>query len=398
MPLEKKMRTRKPYKFLSSELLYKQLFSPVLAKDDGIDAEALSQITLNTLKQASLYRNWPVISNALDQLAEELQRKDKRLEQELFGCNFQNPLGLAAGFDKNGIAASIWEYFGFGFSEIGTVTWHQQEGNPKPRLFRLSKEKAALNRMGFNNQGAIKMRQGLERQKLQPPGSRLSIIGLNLGKSKITPLDQAAEDYSLSLKELSSFANYVVINVSSPNTPGLRKLQESQKLRQLIQKLRRLPSCPPLLVKIAPDLNDYEIDNIIEVAFEEGLAGIIAVNTSLNRLGLENRVILQTGKRLSEEQGGLSGSPLCPRAVEIIRRLRKKSGGKLPLIGVGGIDSPQSAWERISAGASLIQIYTGWIFKGPILVPYILEGLIKQINAHGFRNISEAIGSEAPWI
>ena len=242
------------------------------------------------------------------------------------------------------------------------------------------------------------MKRALEQQRLKAPGDRSSIIGLNLGKSKITPLDQAPEDYALSLKALSSFANYIVINVSSPNTPELRRLQESIRLRHLIQKLRRLPFCPPLLVKIAPDLDDNEIDEIAKVAFEEGLAGIIAVNTSTNRLGLENRVVIQTGRRLSDEQGGLSGSPLRPRAVEVIRRLKKQSGGKLPLIGVGGIDSPQSAWERITAGASLIQIYTGWIFKGPNLVPYILEGLIKQMNSHGFQNISEAIGSEVPWI
>ncbi len=385
-------------RFFSSNFLYKQFFGHILERDDGIDAEQLSQLTLNSLEKAALYRKWPGIATLLEELEKELQRRDAKLEQTLFGCNFQNPLGLAAGFDKNGIAASIWHNFGFGFVELGTVTWHAQLGNPKPRLFRLSKEKAALNRMGFNNRGASKMKETLEKQRLPPPGSRSSIIGLNLGKSKITALEDAPDDYAYSLEILGSLADYAVINVSSPNTPGLRKLQDSTELRKLIKKLRRLTSCPPLLVKIAPDLNNKEIDNLAQVAYQEGLAGIIATNTSLDRLGLEKRIILQTGKPLSLEQGGLSGNPLRSRALEVLRRLRKNAGEDLPLVGVGGIDSAESAWERIAAGASLIQVYTGWIFQGPILVPHILEGLITQLNRHGCRNIKEAVGSELPWV
>ncbi len=392
------MSNRSPLPFVSSESIYKQLVSPILAQDEGIDAEQLTELVLKSLGQISVYRTWPGISHALAQLAIELKRKDERLEQKLFGCHFKNPIGLAAGFDKNGVAASIWDHFGFGFAEIGTVTWHPQQGNPKPRLFRLAKEKAALNRMGFNNNGAKVLRKTLENQKIALPDCRESIIGLNLGKSKVTALEKAADDYSSSLELLSAFANYAVINVSSPNTPGLRKLQNSQQLRRLIQKLRCLNDCPPLLVKIAPDLNDLEIDELAQVALEEELAGIIAVNTSLNRLGLEERILTQTGKTLSEEDGGLSGNPLCNRAIEIIKRLRKIVGEDLTLVGVGGIDSPQSAWERITAGASLIQVYTGWIFQGPILVPKIMEGLISQLDSHGFKNISEAVGSEAPWI
>ena len=252
--------------------------------------------------------------------------------------------------------------------------------------------------MGFNNNGAKALRKTLEKQKIEAPGNRSTIIGLNLGKSKVTPLEQAADDYASSLELLSDFAAYVVINVSSPNTPGLRQLQESTQWRKLIKRVRRIPYCPPLLVKIAPDLDNYQIDGLAQVAFEEGLAGIIAVNTSLNRLGLDERIISQTGISLSKEKGGLSGRPLRSRAVEIIRRLRKNSGKGLPLIGVGGIDSPESAWERITAGASLIQIYTGWIFQGPSLVPDILEGITSQLSRHGFENISEAVGSDAPWI
>ncbi len=392
------MNNRSRAKLISSEFLYKQFISPILARDEGIDAEQLTQITLKSLSQASLYRSFPGISHALAHLANELKHENKKLEQRLLGCHFKNPIGLAAGFDKNGIAASIWDKFGFGFAELGTVTWHPQSGNPKPRLFRLAEEKAALNRLGFNNDGAMTMKKTLERQKILPCGNRPCVIGINFGKSKKTSLSQAADDYASSLELLSSFADYAVINVSSPNTPGLRQLQDAQQLRRLIKRLRRLPACPPLLVKIAPDLSNDQVDGLAQVAFQEGLAGIIAVNTSLNRLGLEDRVIPQTGRILRDEEGGLSGRPLCGRALEIIRRLRKSAGQSLPLIGVGGIDSPQNAWERITAGASLIQVYTGWIFQGPSLVPNILEGLEYQLNRHGFHNISEAIGSEAPWI
>ncbi|KGG16738.1 MULTISPECIES: quinone-dependent dihydroorotate dehydrogenase [unclassified Prochlorococcus] len=392
------MENKSQPKFFSSQYLYKQFLGPILANDEGIDAENLTQLTLHSLRQASLYKDWPGVSHALTSLAKELSFADIKLEQNLFGCNFKNPIGLAAGFDKDGIAASIWNNFGFGFTELGTVTWHAQLGNPKPRLFRLSKEKAALNRMGFNNNGAKQMKKTLEKQKVPPPGSRASIIGLNFGKSKVTPLEQAADDYASSLEILSVFADYAVINVSSPNTPGLRKLQDSHQLSRLIKRLRRIPSCPPLLAKIAPDIDNDQIDNLVEVAYQEGLAGIIAVNTSLNRLGLENRIITRTGNPLSLEDGGLSGNPLRNRAVEIMKLLRKSAGKDLTLIGVGGIDSPESAWQRITAGASLIQVYTGWIFQGPILVPNILKGLTSQLNRHGLQSIEEAVGSELPWI
>ncbi len=376
---------------------YKQLLGPILSKDGGFDAEDMTQIALSTLKQASLHRKWPVISSLLGEISEDLQRQDERLEQRLFGCHFKNPVGLAAGFDKDGVAAGIWDHFGFGFAELGTVTWHAQAGNPRPRLFRLSAEQASLNRMGFNNKGAAEMLRTLDKQLLPKPGERAAIIGLNLGKSKVTSLEEAPDDYASSLQVLAPLADYVVINVSSPNTPGLRDLQNTVQLRRLIERLRRLEGCPPLLVKIAPDLDNNSIDGLARVAFEEGLAGVIAVNTSINRLGLENRVIHKTGLSLKEETGGLSGAPLRARAVEVIRRLRAVAGKELPLIGVGGIDSPEAAWERLAAGASLLQIYTGWIFQGPALVPLILEGLLTQLDRHGFRDISEAIGSEVPW-
>ena len=383
---------------LSSGAFYQRWLGPVLANDDGLDAEQMSRAALTALAQASQRRRWPVVATVLDGLARDLQRRDLRLEQVLFGCRFANPVGLAAGFDKNGVAAGIWDRFGFGFAEVGTVTWHGQPGNPRPRLFRLAEEQAALNRMGFNNDGAQALLKTLDRQRLDPPGRRPAVLGINVGKSKITPLEQAPEDYAASLELLAPFADYAVVNVSSPNTPGLRELQDSTLLRRLVERLRRLPSCPPLLVKIAPDLEDDAIDGIARLAYEEGLAGVIAVNTSLDRLGLEQRRLAQSGRTLQEEPGGLSGAPLRRRALAVIRRLRASAGPALPLIGVGGIDSPEAAWERITAGASLIQLYTGWIFQGPDLVPRILEGLQHQLDHHGLRSISEAVGSGLPWL
>jgi len=377
--------------------LYQRFIGPLLQRDDGADAEQLSRLALATLAQLSQRRRWPLVNGALVGLGEQLGRRDPRLEQTLFGCRFANPVGLAAGFDKNGVAAGIWQAFGFGSAELGTVTWHPQSGNPRPRLFRLAQERAALNRMGFNNEGARAVRRLLERQGLPPPGQRPAVLGINLGKSRIVPLEQAADDYAASLELLAPLADYAVVNVSSPNTPGLRDLQEEGQLRRLVERLRRLPGCPPLLVKIAPDLEDDAIDSIARLAYEEGLAGVIAVNTSLDRLGLQERRLEATSRTLAEESGGLSGRPLRARALEVLRRLRATAGPALPLIGVGGIDSPQAAWERITAGAALIQIYTGWIFEGPQLVPSILEGLSQQLDRQGLGTIAEAVGSGLSW-
>ena len=376
--------------------IYKILLGQLLSQDEGIDAEILTNSALNAIKLASLNRNFPIISNILLKASSDLQRNYSNLNQNVFGTNFKNPLGLAAGFDKNGVGAGLWNYFGFGFAELGTITWHAQKGNPKPRLFRIAKEKAALNRMGFNNEGAEKFLKTVEKQQIPEQRHRPCVLGINLGKSKITPIDEAHKDYSLSLKLLAPFADYVVINVSSPNTPGLRSLQGTERIKKIINTLKDLSNLPPLLIKIAPDLTNEEIDEIARVAMEDGIDGIVAINTSLNRFNLKNLKI-KTGLTLGEESGGLSGLPLQARGLEVIRRLKKSTNGDLPLIGVGGISTPRSAWERISAGASLIQIYTGWIFEGPSLVPNILDGLIMQMEKHGFKNIKEAIGSEEPW-
>ncbi len=376
--------------------LYNILLGQLLSQDEGIDAEILTNSALNAIKFASLNRNFPLISNILLKASSDFQRNNSSLNQIVFGSHFKNPVGLAAGFDKNGVGAGLWNYFGFGFAELGTITWHAQEGNPKPRLFRIAKEKAALNRMGFNNQGAENFLKTIEKQKILAPGNRPCVLGINLGKSKITPLDEAHKDYSLSLKLLAPLSDYAVINVSSPNTPGLRSLQGTKQIKKLISTLKDLPNCPPLLVKIAPDLSNEAIDEIARVAMENGIDGIIAINTSLDRFDLKNLKI-KTGNTLGQENGGLSGLPLQKRGLEVIRRLRRSTDNDLPLIGVGGIHSARAAWERITAGASLVQIYTGWIFEGPNLVPDILDGLIQQMEKNGFRNIKEAIGSEEPW-
>ncbi len=376
--------------------LYNILLGQLLSQDDGIDAEILSNSALNAIKIASLKRNFPVISNILLKTSNNFQRNNSSLNQIVFGSHFKNPLGLAAGFDKNGVGAGLWSYFGFGFAELGTITWHAQKGNPKPRLFRIAKEKAALNRMGFNNEGAKEFLKTIEKQKIPAPGNRPCVIGINLGKSKITPLDEAHKDYSSSLELLAPLSDYAVINVSSPNTPGLRTLQGTKQIKKLIRTLKGLSNCPPLLVKIAPDLSNEAIDELARVAVDNGIDGIIAINTSLNRFHLKNLKI-KTGNTLDKENGGLSGLPLETRGLEVIQRLRRSTNNDLPLIGVGGISSAKSAWDRIAAGASLVQIYTGWIFEGPTLVPNILDGLILQMEKHGFKNIKEAVGCKEPW-
>ncbi len=378
--------------------LYKNLITPVLKKDGGIDAERLTNFSLGLLSFSSRRQNWPLIDSVLKNLNEEFCVADQRLFQDICGINFCNPVGLAAGFDKNGNAANIWKNFGFGFAEIGTVTKFAQDGNPKPRLFRLAEEEAALNRMGFNNKGANKLVQNFLEQGIESQKNKKNIcLGINFGKSKITSLDNAKEDYLTSLKLLIPYCDYAAINISSPNTLGLRKLQDPLLLRELLQEIKILPNCPPLFVKIAPDLSFKEIEDICQLIIEEKIDGIIATNTSIDRLGLDKRKIKQTGLLLSEESGGLSGKPLQNKANKIIKHIHNIDK-KIILVGVGGIDSPESAWERICSGASLIQVYTGWIYKGPQLVPNILNGIIKQLDNHQLSNIKEAIGSNLQWV
>ena len=378
--------------------IYKNLVTPILKKDVGIDAEYLTNFSLSLLTFSSKNRNWPLISRVIKSLNQEFCVVDKRLHQKICGIDFCNPVGLAAGFDKNGNAANIWKDFGFGFAEIGTVTQFAQSGNPKPRLFRLAKEQAALNRMGFNNNGAENLVKNFLKQNVDLKKHRKNnCLGINFGKSKITSLSKAKEDYLTSLKLLIPYCDYAVINVSSPNTEGLRKLQDPILLKELLREVKNLDNCPPLFVKIAPDLSYKDIEDICQLIIDENIDGIIATNTSLDRLGFEQRKVKQTGLLLSDENGGLSGKPLQRKANQIIRHIHNIDNN-INLIGVGGIDSPQSAWERICSGASLVQIYTGWIYKGPQLVPNILNGILKQINIHQLSNVREAIGSNLEWI
>ena len=307
--------------------------------------------------------------------------RSKKLEREVFGIRFPNPVGLAAGFDKNATHFRELSALGFGFIEIGTVTPLAQPGNDKPRLFRLPGDEALINRMGFNNDGVS---QVAERLRRKPDGI---LIGGNIGKNKITPNEMAVNDYEICFRELAGVVDYFVVNVSSPNTPDLRALQEKEPLKKILFRLQEVNTelatatdgtkrkaevrRKPILLKIAPDLTDGQLDEIIEVVNETGIDGIVATNTTLNRSGLtEDEAGLE-----AIGAGGLSGKPLEKRATEVIRYLHDKSAGKIPIIGVGGIHSPRDAREKLAAGASLVQLYTGFVYEGPALVKNILREL-----------------------
>jgi dihydroorotate dehydrogenase len=306
---------------------------------------------------------------------------------------FPNPLGLAAGFDKDGVGASLWHNFGFGFAELGTVTYHPQPGNPPPRLFRLPLDQAALNRMGFNNAGAVAMAARLKERKENLNYPIPIPIGINLGKSKITALELAAQDYLESFRLLKDLGDYFVVNVSSPNTPGLRSLQDAAMLSQIIDVLQRENRAnKPIFVKIAPDLEWEAIADIISLAKTYQIAGLIATNTTISREGLKTQIIEKTGKPPQEEGGGISGKPVRDRSTEVIRFIYEQTQGQMPIIGVGGIFSAEDAWEKITAGACLIQTYTGWIYEGPMMVRRILAGLLTKLEEKGLTSISQAIG------
>jgi dihydroorotate dehydrogenase len=298
------------------------------------------------------------------------------LEREIFGLRFKNPVGLAAGFDKDAQLVQSLADLGFGFIEIGTVTPRPQVGNEKPRLFRLVRDEAVINRMGFNNRGACKIRENLLTVK------RNVVIGGNIGKNKDTPNQKAIDDYLECFDTLYDVVDYFVINISSPNTPHLRELQEKEPLQYLcsrIQEQNRKKTRPkPVFLKIAPDLSWEQLDDIIEIVQKTGIAGIIATNTTVSRSGLSTAQ--KKIKRIGE--GGLSGRPLRERATEIIRYIVTKSTGKIAVIGVGGIHSPQDAIEKLQAGAVLVQLYTGFIYEGPGLIKRIKEKLTSDYNAH----------------
>ncbi|PSB15775.1 dihydroorotate dehydrogenase (quinone) [filamentous cyanobacterium Phorm 46] len=372
--------------------IYQSSVRPLLFSVLKTDAEWLHNRTLQVLELAARNQSNPATSQILSRLQKSLGVQDSRLEQSLWGLSFQNPVGLAAGFDKNGVAADIWANFGFGFAELGTVTCQPQPGNPQPRLFRLTQDSAALNRMGFNNQGAVAMAARFQAAQHNPQSS--FPLGINLGKSKVTPLEEAAADYLESFKLLKDWGDYFVVNVSSPNTPGLRSLQDADQLSTILSVLQQEnQGIKPILVKIAPDLEPEAIVSILDLAKTYQLAGIIATNTTIRRDGLKTQILRETGKPIAEEAGGISGIPVQVRSTEVIRFISKYTKGELPIIGVGGIFTAEDAWEKITAGASLIQVYTGWVYEGPWMVRRILQGLLQKLEEHGFNSISEAIGS-----
>jgi dihydroorotate dehydrogenase len=307
---------------------------------------------------------------------------DPVLASTVFGVRFPGPLGLAAGFDKDGIGLLTWGAMGFGYAEVGTVTAHPQPGNPAPRLFRLPADRALLNRMGFNNHGAGQLAVRLARQRPEVP------IGVNIGKTKATPAADAVDDYRASARLVGPLASYLVVNVSSPNTPGLRDLQAVESLRPILLGVLAETSAP-VLVKIGPDVSDSDIDDIADLAVELGLAGIVATNTTVSRDGLLTPWVDELGA------GGISGPPVAARAAEVLRRLYGRVGDRLMLISVGGIETADDAWERITAGASLLQGYTGFIYGGGLWAKHIHDGIARRLHDGGFASLSDAVGSAA---
>ncbi|MBE9045607.1 quinone-dependent dihydroorotate dehydrogenase [Pleurocapsales cyanobacterium LEGE 10410] len=366
---------------------------PLMLSAVKSDPETAHRQMLKTLNNLELNRHSVWGGLAIKQIEKSFCVRDPRLQQTLWGLDFNNPFGLAAGFDKDGTAAGMWNSFGFGFAELGAVTLHSQPGNPRPRMFRLPQDKAALNRMGANNLGAAVMADTLTQiWKRQP---RKIPIGINLCKSKIASLEDAAADYIGSFKYLQDTADYFAINVSSPNTPGLRSLQAIEQLEPILSGLQAANTQhKPILIKIAPDLERQDIKEILNLATNYNLAGVIATNTTIRRDGLRTDILKETGNSIKDEAGGISGLPVKERSTEIIRFIYQETNGKLPIIGVGGIFTAEDAWEKIIAGASLLQVYTGWIYQGPWMVKQVLSGLLAKLEEQGLDSIDEAVGLE----
>jgi len=330
---------------------YERLIRPLLF---SLDAENAHHLTLEMLRGAS---HFDVALHALRYFQPPPRPKT------LFGLNFPNPVGLAAGLDKNGVALPAWAALGFGFIEIGTVTAKAQPGNPEPRIFRLPKQRALINRLGFNNDGADAIAERL--RKLRGSGRWPTVpVGINIGKSRATSLETAADDYLYSFRLLRDFADYITLNVSSPNTPGLRDLQEPTALSALLRAIGKEPGAAmkPLLIKISPDLSPVQLEAILKVCAENSVAGIIATNTTLDHSSVPAEL---------DEEGGLSGAPLCKRATALVRDIVKKAA--IPVIASGGICDAESAVEKFQAGAELVQLYTGFVYCGPRLLREIIE-------------------------
>ncbi len=339
--------------------MYKLLIRPILF---CFDPEKVHYFTFSLVRFVSKIPGFPTLFRALYEV------NDRRLETEVFGLKFKNPVGLAAGFDKNASLYQEFSNFGFGFIEIGTLTPKGQDGNPKKRLFRLKEDNAIINRMGFNNAGVTEAVARLKKNKGV-------LIGGNIGKNKLTPNEEATSDYEICFDALFDYVDYFVVNVSSPNTPNLRALQDKEPLTQLLQTLENKnqsrPKQKPILLKIAPDLTDGQLLDIIAIIEETKIAGVIATNTTISREGLQSEN--------KTEMGGLSGKPLRQRSTEVIRFLSEKSNKAFPIIGVGGIHSADDAIEKLDAGASLIQLYTGFIYEGPALVKAINKKIVARL-------------------
>lgn len=338
--------------------MYEKIIRPLLF---NVDPEKVHYFTFSALRKLFL------LPGSQKLVREQFVVEDKRLEREVFGIKFPNPVGLAAGFDKDAKLYKELSNFGFGFIEIGTLTPKPQPGNEKKRLFRLREDKAIINRMGFNNGGVV---EAVERLKKNEG----VIIGGNIGKNKITSNENAVDDYMICFNALFEHVDYFVVNVSSPNTPNLRELQDKEPLTKLLNTLQqenlKRPAPKPILLKIAPDLTDAQLLDIIDIIKDTGIAGVIATNTTISREGLTSPD--------QKETGGLSGKPLTRRATEVIRFLSEKSNKAFPIIGVGGIMSPEDAIEKLEAGASLVQLYTGFIYEGPQLVKKINKEILKH--------------------
>ena len=366
-------------------MLYRSLLRPILFRLPPETAHELALHSLSLALRSRVARN--LIARRFNRAPlGKLQR---------FGLTFANPVGLAAGFDKNGIALQGLAALGFGFIEAGTVTYQAQPGNVKPRLFRLPLDKALINRAGFNNDGAEEF---VARVRNHRPDC---VLGVSIGKSKATPLEAAVSDYLKCFETVHPVADYIAVNVSSPNTPRLRELQQADQLESLLSALqtRNRELAPkhsrqievPLLVKVAPDLNQEDLEMIVDVAKRANVAGIIATNTSVEREGLQT----PPAKIRACGEGGLSGAPLRHRSTQIIANLYRLTRGSMVLIGVGGIFTAEDAWEKICAGASLVQLYTGFIYEGPTIAREINDGLAAILQKEEFRSLDEAVGCRA---
>ena len=365
--------------FQRGALVLYRLARPLLFR---VDAEKMHEFALRRLE------SWGRSERLTKALRNRYFMEDARLSQELWGLRFPNPVGIAAGFDKNARLVDTLPHLGFGFVEVGTVTSEPQSGNPKPRMFRLPQDQALINRLGFNNEGAETVAA-----RLAKSGPHMVPVGVNIGKARRVPNAEATADYLRTFEKLWPYGDYFVVNVSSPNTPGLRELQARESIDDILSALkarnaelaRQQGARPrPLLVKVAPDLQPKELEELVEVAKAQRLDGIIATNTTTSRAGLKKDV---------RQEGGLSGAPLRERSTRVIRDIHALTDGRMPIIGVGGVFDAEHAWEKLLAGASLVQLYTGFIYGGPATASLINEGLVELMEENNVAHLADVVGT-----